>query len=89
MTEELRSSLLSAVSHDLRTPLAVITGSATSLRDDADKLPPEARAELLSTIVDDAQRLERMLANLLQLTQVETGLAPAREWVPADEVKYQ
>ena len=85
-TEELRSSLLSAVSHDLRTPLSVITGAATSLRDDADKLPPAARAELLSTIVDDAQRLERMLANLLQLTRVETGLVPAREWVPADEV---
>ncbi|MGN6104182.1 MAG: DUF4118 domain-containing protein, partial [Kofleriaceae bacterium] len=85
-TEELRSSLLSAVSHDLRTPLAVITGAATSLRDDADKLTPAARAELLSTIVDDAQRLERVLANLLQLTRVETGLQPAREWVPADEV---
>ena len=85
-TEELRSSLLSAVSHDLRTPLAVITGAATSLRDDGDKLSPAAREELLATIVDDAQRLERVLANLLQLTRVETGLEPVREWVPADEV---
>jgi two-component system sensor histidine kinase KdpD len=85
-TEELRSSLLSAVSHDLRTPLAVITGAATSLRDDGDKLAPAARAELLATIVDDARRLERVLANLLQLTRVETGLQPTREWVPADEV---
>lgn len=85
-TEELRSSLLSAVSHDLRTPLAVITGAATSLRDDGDKLPPETRAELLDSIVDDARRLERVLANLLQLTRVETGLQPAREWVPADEL---
>jgi two-component system sensor histidine kinase KdpD len=85
-TEELRSSLLSAVSHDLRTPLAVITGAATTLRDDADRLTPAARAELLSSIVDDAQRLERVLANLLQLTRVETGLEPAREWVPAEEV---
>ena len=85
-TEELRSSLLSAVSHDLRTPLAVITGAATSLRDDGDRLPVKAREELLATIVDDAQRLERVLANLLQLTRVETGLEPTREWVPADEV---
>jgi two-component system sensor histidine kinase KdpD len=85
-TEEMRSSLLSTVSHDLRTPLAVITGAATSLRDDGDRLSAETRAELLSTIVDDARRLERMLANLLQLTRVETGLQPAREWVPADEL---
>lgn len=85
-TEELRSSLLSAVSHDLRTPLAVITGAATSLRDDGDRLPPATRAELLESIVSDARRLERVLANLLQLTRVETGLQPACEWVPADEL---
>ena len=85
-TEELRSSLLSAVSHDLRTPLAVITGSATSLRDDADHLTPAARRELLSSIIADAQRLARVLSNLLQLTRVETGLQPAREWLPAEEV---
>jgi two-component system sensor histidine kinase KdpD len=85
-TEELRSSLLSAVSHDLRTPLAVITGSATSLRDDADHLTPGMRRELLSSIISDAQRLARVLSNLLQLTRVETGLSPVREWVPAEEV---
>jgi two-component system, OmpR family, sensor histidine kinase KdpD len=84
-TEELRSSLLSAVSHDLRTPLAVITGAATSLRDDGARMDTEARADLLSSIIDDARRLERVLANLLQLTRVETGFEPAREWVPADE----
>ena len=65
---------------------AVITGAATSLRDDGDKLPAETRAELLDSIVDDARRLERVLANLLQLTRVETGMVPAREWVPADEL---
>lgn len=85
-TEELRSSLLSAVSHDLRTPLAVITGAATSLREHARELSPDARDELLSSIVDDAKRLERVLSNLLQLTRVETGLEPAREWVPAEEI---
>ncbi|MGE0546911.1 MAG: DUF4118 domain-containing protein [Kofleriaceae bacterium] len=85
-TEELRSSLLSAVSHDLRTPLAVITGAATSLRDDAPRLSDAARAELLSTIIDDARRLEQVLANVLQLTRVEGGFAPSRDWVPAEEV---
>ena len=85
-TEELRSSLLSAVSHDLRTPLAVITGAATSLREQGKELSEAARDELITSIVDDAKRLERVLSNLLQLTRVETGLEPAREWVPADEI---
>lgn len=84
--EELRSSLLSAVSHDLRTPLAVITGAATSLRDHRKALSEAAVDELIASIVADASRLERVLSNLLQLTRVETGLQPAREWVPADEV---
>ncbi|CAN5727381.1 sensor histidine kinase KdpD [soil metagenome] len=85
-TEELRSSRLSAVSHDLRTPLAVITGAATTLRDDGERLSPTAREELLSSIVEDAKRLERILANLLQLTRVESGLVPNREAIPVEEV---
>ncbi len=85
-TEELRSSLLSAVSHDLRTPLAVITGAATSLRDDGGRLPPPVAAELVTTIVDEARRLERVLQNLLGITRVETGLEPARAWVPVSEL---
>ena len=85
-TEELRSSLLSAVSHDLRTPLAVITGAATSLRDDAERVDAGTRAELLDTIVHEARRLERVLQNLLGITRVETGLQPSREWVPVEEL---
>ena len=85
-TEELRSSLLSAVSHDLRTPLAVITGAATTLRDDGDRLSPATRLELLSSIVDDARRLERVLGNLLQLTRVESGFVPNRDWIPVEEL---
>jgi len=84
--EELRSSLLSAVSHDLRTPLAVVTGAATTLRDGAASISSATRDELLDTIVDEAQRLERVLANLLGITRVETGLVPAREWVPVEEL---
>jgi two-component system sensor histidine kinase KdpD len=85
-TEELRSALLSTVSHDLRTPLSVITSAATSLVQHGDELEPPARNELLLSIVEDARRLERVLSNLLQLTRAETGLEPAREWVPAEEV---
>ncbi|HVV82620.1 MAG TPA: ATP-binding protein, partial [Kofleriaceae bacterium] len=74
------------MSHDLRTPLAVITGSATSLQEDGGRLPPGMRAELVDTIVGEARRLERVLQNLLGITRVETGLEPAREWVPIDEL---
>lgn len=84
--EELRSSLLSAVSHDLRTPLAVITGAATTLRDEGSSLTPAARDDLLTSIVEDARRLERVLSNLLQLTRIESGLVPAREWIPVEEL---
>ncbi|HEX7841627.1 MAG TPA: sensor histidine kinase KdpD, partial [Kofleriaceae bacterium] len=85
-TEEMRNTLLSAVSHDLRTPLAVITGAATTLRDDGDRLSRAARRELSSQIVDDARRLERVLGNLLQLTRVESGLVPNRELIPVEEL---
>ncbi len=85
-TEEMRNALLSAVSHDLRTPLAVITGAATTLRDDGDRLPAAARRDLSSQIVEDARRLERVLGNLLQLTKVESGLVPNRELIPVEEL---
>jgi two-component system, OmpR family, sensor histidine kinase KdpD len=85
-TEEMRSSLLSAVSHDLRTPLASITGAATSLRDDAN-LGGETRDELIESIVDQAERLERLVANLLDMTRLESGaIALRRDWVPLDEI---
>jgi len=85
-TQEMRNALLSAVSHDLRTPLAVITGAATTLRDDEDRLATPARRELLTQIVEDARRLERVLDNLLQLTRVQSGLVPSRELIPVEEL---
>ena len=85
-TEETRSSLLAGVSHDLRTPLAGITGAATSLRDDG-RLSPDARRDLAETICDEAERLERLVANLLDMTRLESGhVALRREWVPLDEI---
>jgi two-component system sensor histidine kinase KdpD len=80
--EELRSSLLSTVSHDLRTPLAIITGTATGLRDAATGEDREA----LDCIVDEARRLTKILENLLAITRVESGAAVKREWVPVEEI---
>ena len=84
-TEEMRSSLLSAVSHDLRTPLGSITGAATSLRDDPG-LSDATRVELVDSIVGEAARLERLVANLLDMTRLESGaISLRRDWVPLDE----
>jgi K+-sensing histidine kinase KdpD len=81
-TEELRSSLLSAISHDLRTPLAAITGMATQLRDSA-KTPDDREA--LDTIVDEAKRLATILTNVLAMTRVERSEVQG-EWVPVEEL---
>jgi two-component system sensor histidine kinase KdpD len=83
--EELRSSLLSTVSHDLRTPLAIITGTATALRDEAPALTPP-QLESLDTIVDEARRLGKILTNLLAITRVESGAELHRDWVPVEEI---
>jgi two-component system, OmpR family, sensor histidine kinase KdpD len=86
-TEETRSALLSAVSHDLRTPLAVITGAGTTLRDDRARLAPAQQRELLETICTEAERMERLIANILNMVRVESGgIVPRREWVPLEEI---
>jgi two-component system sensor histidine kinase KdpD len=85
-TEELRSGLLSAVSHDLRTPLAAITGAGTMLRQ-GEGLDPTLRRDLVETVCEEAERLERLVSNLLDMTRLESGaVQPRREWVPLDEV---
>lgn len=84
--EEMRSTLLSAVSHDLRTPLATITGAATTLRDEA-RLSHETQVELVESIVDQAERLERLVSNLLDMTRLDSGaLVLRKDWIPLDEV---
>jgi two-component system sensor histidine kinase KdpD len=83
----MRSTLLSAVSHDLRTPLAVITGAATALRDDRARILDGQYVELIGTICDEAERLGRLVANLLDMTRLESGgLHVKREWVPLEEL---
>jgi two-component system, OmpR family, sensor histidine kinase KdpD len=85
--EQTRSSLLSAVSHDLRTPLGTITGAGTALRDDRGKLGPEQRKDLCDTICTEAERMERLIGNILDMVRLESGgIDPKREWVPLEEI---
>ena len=76
-TEKLRAALLTSISHDLRTPLASILGSASSLSHYREQLDPETQEDLLRTIREEAERLNRFIANLLDMTRLESGaLAP-------------
>ncbi|HVW26353.1 MAG TPA: ATP-binding protein [Polyangiaceae bacterium] len=85
-TERLRSSLLSSVSHDLRTPLGVITGATSTLLQDDPRLLPNARRELLESAHEEANRLNRLVGNLLDMTRLASGpLHPKKEWHPLDE----
>jgi two-component system sensor histidine kinase KdpD len=86
-TEKLRSSLLSAVSHDLRTPLAAIAGAASSLDANINKDSiDQANHELLETIVDESQRLTRLVENLLHMTRLSSGSVQInRQWQPVEE----
>ena len=86
-TERLRAALLSSVSHDLRSPLSSIIGSAESLSAYHDKLTPDDRRALAEGIVSEGQRLDRYIQNLLDMTRLGHGsLQIEREWVGLDEI---
>ncbi|MDH1256839.1 MULTISPECIES: sensor histidine kinase KdpD [Pseudomonas] len=87
-TEQLRSALLASVSHDLRTPLTAMRGSIDSLLALGEAIPLEDRRELLEGTRDEAERLDRYIQNLLDMTRLGHGaLKLARDWVsPADIV---
>ena len=86
-TERLRSSLLSAVSHDLRTPLSVITGASSTLLDSGPSLDPKIRRELAASILDEGEWLNRLVANLLDMTRLQAGALEVRkQWQPVEEV---
>ncbi len=72
-TERLRSALLTSISHDLKTPLASILGAAGALRDLGEKLRDAEKTDLLATIIDESERLNRFIANLLDMTKLESG----------------
>jgi two-component system sensor histidine kinase KdpD len=86
-TERLRNSLLSAVSHDLRTPLATITGSASALVEHGAELDAAAQRELAQAIHEEADRLNRLVQNLLEMTRLESGgIRVGKDWEPLEEV---
>jgi two-component system sensor histidine kinase KdpD len=85
-TESLRTSLLSAVSHDLRTPLSSITAAAATLRTHWGQLDDKTRDELLESVTDEADRLNRLLNNLLEVTRLEAGVHLHKELCPLEEV---
>ncbi len=72
-SDRLKSTLLSSVSHDLRTPLAVIKGAVTNLLDDAVGWAPAVRHELLTTINEETDRLNRLVSDLLEMSRIEAG----------------
>ena len=80
-TSELKSALLDAVSHDLRTPLSSIIGAAGSMLQAAVDWAPDERREFLETIEQEAERLNRIVGNLLDLSRIQGGtLVPALDW---------
>lgn len=86
-TEQLRSALLSSVSHDLRTPLASIIGAASSVLEYGDSFSPEDRRELLVTVLEESRRLDRHIQNLLDMTRIgQGGLRLRRDWVDLRDV---
>jgi two-component system sensor histidine kinase KdpD len=86
-TEKLRSTLLSSVSHDLRTPLAVIAGASSSLLKSEGSMSVDTRRELLATIVEESQRLSRLVENLLNMTRLESGVQQVhKEWHVVEDV---
>ncbi|HVJ91447.1 MAG TPA: sensor histidine kinase KdpD [Labilithrix sp.] len=85
--EQLRSTLLSSVSHDLRTPLAVMRGAASALVDDDRKLSEATRRELSCAVLEETDRLERQIRNLLDMTRLESGAVQIKkEWQSLQEV---
>jgi two-component system, OmpR family, sensor histidine kinase KdpD len=77
-TERLRAALLTSISHDLRTPLASILGTVSSLRSYPEKYGAAERDDLLATLQDEAERLSRFVANLLDMTRLESGAIELR-----------
>ena len=86
-TDRLRAALLNSVSHDLRTPLSTVLGSATTLIDYGDSVPEAVRSDLLVSIREEAERLNRYVGNLLDMTRLEGGgLNMRTDWVDVRDV---
>lgn len=86
-TERMRNAILSSVSHDLRTPLATITGAASSMVEAQEELNTVDRQDLARSIYREAHRLDRLLKNVLDIMRIEAGAVQlSKDWHPIDEV---
>jgi two-component system sensor histidine kinase KdpD len=86
-SDKLRSALLNSVSHDLRTPLSTVLGSATTLIEYGKSLDKKVQVDLLSSIREEAERLNRYVGNLLDMTRLEGGGLELRsDWVDVRDV---
>ena len=86
-TESLRNTLLSSISHDLRTPLSAITGAATTLLQEDVMIDQVGRLDLLQTIQEEAEHLNRIIKNVLDMTRLESGaITVNKEWQPLEEI---
>jgi two-component system, OmpR family, sensor histidine kinase KdpD len=72
-SDRLRGALLTSISHDLKTPLASVLGSASAMRDLGNSLSDAEKRDLLATVIDESERLNRFIANLLDMTKLESG----------------
>jgi len=87
--DRFRASLLSSISHDLKTPLATIAGAVSSLRQLGDRMKPESRADLLASIEEESERLTRFVSNLLDMTRIEAGaVEPRNDWVDVADLVH-
>jgi two-component system sensor histidine kinase KdpD len=85
--ERLRNSLLSAISHDLRTPLATIVGSASALAEDDGHLKPADKLELSRAIVNEAERMSNLVNNILDMAKLDSGILDLnKQWHPLEEI---
>jgi len=86
-TERIRNALLSSISHDLRTPLAVISGASSSLAERGERLAPEERRALAQSIFATSREMSELVGKVLQMTRLENGaLALERDWQALDEI---
>ena len=86
-TEQLRAALLTSVSHDLRTPLASIIGSTSSVIEYGEAFSAEDSRQLLQAVLDEAIRLDRYVQNLLDMTRLgHAGFTLSRDWVDLNDI---
>ena len=86
-TERVRNTLLASISHDLRTPLAVLTGASSSLVEEDGKLAPEQRRALANSIYQQARDMSELVAKVLQMTRLEAGyIELRRDWSSVAEI---